>query len=380
MLIFIYLRKTAYQRCNTPHPGLEIVEQDTTMASTKQEGTAADAEQLGSSSLSGSEERKDDETKPTPKNGTPMCSECGKKSNTLKKCNGCRCVWYCDKKCQNKHRKEHKHECRAIKIILDERGGKVNLGTELDVGPLGKVPQQEECPICMLALPIHPKLQGYAACCGKTICCGCMYQNQEKSQERPTCAFCREPILGESDKETLARALKRVEQKDPNALLNMALKYGFGQLGLSVDQAKCIELVRRSADLGCPGAQYQLAVFHKFGQMGLEQNEEEAFKNYKEAAENGHIFSHNNIGSAYLRNGDFVAAMRHWRLSAAGGLRSSIKGLIQYGFEDGFLQHGDLAETLQAFYWARAEMKSEGRDDWIAYLKRNGEYSAEYDL
>ena len=41
--------------------------------------------------------------------------------------------------------------------------------------------------------------------------------------------------------------------------------------------------------------------------------------------------------------------------------------------------HGDLAETLQAMYRARAEMKSEDRDQYIEYLKRTGEYEAEYD-
>ena len=101
--------------------GLEIGEQDTTMASTEQDGTAATTvEQLGSMSLKSVERKDDDEAnKPTTKNGTPtltlLCSACGKKPNSLKKCNGCKCVWYCDKECQNKHRKEHKHECRPIK-------------------------------------------------------------------------------------------------------------------------------------------------------------------------------------------------------------------------------------------------------------------------
>eukprot|EP00561_Arcocellulus_cornucervis_P007023 CAMPEP_0185818742 /NCGR_PEP_ID=MMETSP1322-20130828/21136_1 /TAXON_ID=265543 /ORGANISM="Minutocellus polymorphus, Strain RCC2270" /LENGTH=71 /DNA_ID=CAMNT_0028515879 /DNA_START=19 /DNA_END=231 /DNA_ORIENTATION=- len=71
------------------------------MASSKEDGTAAAAEQLRSISLGSSAERKNDdnETEPTAKNGTPtkMCSACGKGSNTLKKCNGCKCVWYCDK-------------------------------------------------------------------------------------------------------------------------------------------------------------------------------------------------------------------------------------------------------------------------------------------
>ena len=48
-------------------------------------------------------------------------------------------------------------------------------------------------------------------------------------------------------------------------------------------------------------------------------------------------------------------------------------------YENDFLHHGDLAETLQAMYRARAEMKSDDRDKFMAYLKRTGEYREEYE-
>ena len=43
-------------------------------------------------------------------------------------------------------------------------------------------------------------------------------------------------------------------------------------------------------------------------------------------------------------------------------------------FEDGFLYHGDLAETLQAMYRSKADMRTDDRDKYIAYLKMTGEY------
>ena len=365
--------------------GLEIEEQDTTMPPSKQEGTAAAAaaEQIGSMTLGESAGKKENETEPTTKNGTPskMCSACGKKSNTLKKCNGCKCVWYCDKKCQNKNRKEHKIECRRIKKELDERGGKLDVGTELDVGPLGKLPPREECPICMRVLPRHPMLSTYADCCGKFLCGGCNFQHQIKQREGgeklSACAFCR-TTLPKSDEEILARTHKRVELKDPNALLNMALDYGDGGHGLPVDQAKCIELLLESADLGCPGAQRQLGNYHHEGEMGLEQNKEKARKYFEKAAEGGHLLARHNLAFTANENGDRVAAMRHWRLSASGGYRKSMGALIEC-FEGGLLRHDDLAESVQAMYLARAEMKSEDRDQYIAHLKRTGEYEARFD-
>ena len=176
----------------------------------------------------------------------------------------------------------------------------------------------------------------------------------------------------------LARLHKRVELKDPYALRNMALHYADGGYGLSVDQAKCIELLRESAGLGCPEALYDLGVLHYVGEMGLEQNEEEALKYCEKAAEGGILFARHDAGSIKAGNGDYVAGMPHWRLAASGGYRESMGNLIAC-FEGGILKHSDLAETLQAFYLAKAELNSEGRDQYIEWLKRTGKYHEEYD-
>ena len=229
------------------------------MKSSKGEGTVAAAEQLGSMSLGETAvERKDDDTEPNAENGTTLtksCSACEKKSDTLKKCTACKCIWYCDKHCQKRHRSEHRHECKRIKKELEKRGGELEVGMELDVGPLGKLPPREECQICMRVLPNYESLHAYANCCGKTICGGCMLQHQKKTEEmnarknaerarreQPpvprTCAFCREPIP-ESDEELLAGARKRAERKDPHAMYIIAMGYCMGILGY--------QLMRRSA-------------------------------------------------------------------------------------------------------------------------------------
>ena len=261
---------------------------------------------------------------------------------------------------------------------LDKRGGKLDVGTEKDVGPLGKVPQREECPICMLVLPLHEALQSYHVCCGNTICGGCDIHHQMKSGERRTCAFCR-TAPPKTDEEIFARTLKRAELKDPDALLSMAMDNGYGRCGLPVDQAKCIDLLRESAGLGCSTAQFQLGNHHDNGEMGLERNKEEALKYWKEAAEGGDVHARHNLACGEWENGDHVAAMRHFRLAASAGYRKSMHNLILC-FELGFFHHSDLAETLKAMYFAKAEMKSKGRAHFIDYLKRTGEYKEEYGM
>ena len=351
------------------------------MSSSKEDGAAAATQQFGSMSLGEkSVGKKDNETEPTKNGTTPakMCSACETKSDALMKCRACKCVWYCDKKCQNKHWKEHKKECKQIKKELDKRGGKLDVGTELDIGPLEKMPPREECPICMRALPLHECLHSYFSCCGKVVCCGCDHQHQMKSTERvTTCAFCR-TAAPRSDEELLARYRKRVERKDLQTLNNLAMHYGDGDLGLPVDQAKCIDLMGQAAALGFPGAQYQLGNYYDDGEMGLERNEAEALKYWKKAAEGGDLDARHNLGGTEFRSDNHLAAMRHWRLSASGGSRRSVTNLI-ICFEDGLLQHKDLAETLQAMYCARAELMSEDRDQWINHLKEIGKHNDDYE-
>ena len=115
------------------------------------------------------------------------------------------------------------------------------------------------------------------------------------------------------------------------------------------------------------------------GEMGLEQNEEEALKYWEKAAEGGNLLAQHNLGSAENNtNGNYAAAIHHWQLSASGGLKLAMNCLID-AFEDSVLHHCDLAETLKAFYRARAEMRSEDRDEYIAHLKMTGEYKEEYE-
>ena len=357
------------------------------MTSSKVDGIAAVAEQLASITLGDSAERKDNGTGSTAKSGTTptkLCSACGEKSNTLKKCTACKCVWYCDRDCQKRHHKEHRKECRRVKKELGKRGGKLDIGTEEDVGPLGKFPSREECPICMQVLPIHAELRTYYTCCGKTLCAGCDFQHQNQSlrfldladegqtQVSPTCAFCREPTQV-PDEEIFLQLQKRAEHKDAEALRGLAVFHGHGRCDLPVDQAKCIELLREAAGLGSPFAHYKLATFYHIGGMGLEQNREKAIEHWKKAAGGGSLISQHNLGCAESVNGDIVAAMRHFRLAASGGYKTSMDHLI-ICFENGDLRHSDLAETLQVMYRSRAEMKSENRDMYIAHLKMIGKY------
>ena len=64
------------------------------------------------------------------------------------------------------------------------------------------IQEREECPICLLPLPIKEKETVFMSCCGKIICLGCMHKNFmtiiKDSKEKPRdtkCAFCRRSHL-----------------------------------------------------------------------------------------------------------------------------------------------------------------------------------------
>ena len=141
-----------------------------------------------------------------------------------------------------------------------------------------------------------------------------------KSGETRACAFCR-TAMPRTDEERLAQLHKRAKLNDSQAMFFLACAHGFGKYGLPVDQAKCLVFLRQSTGLGFPIAHYELGVYYSTGDMGLEQNEEAVLSHWKEAAEGGNLIARHNLGSTAGRNFDLVAAMRHLRLAASGGVQ-----------------------------------------------------------
>ena len=97
---------------------------------------------------------------------TTKCANCGKgeeNSDSLKACTACKMVKYCNRDCQIAHRPLHKKECK-------KRAAKIH-----DDALFKEHPPSEDCPICLLPLPLAANQITFKSCCGKIICCGCIY-------------------------------------------------------------------------------------------------------------------------------------------------------------------------------------------------------------
>lgn len=94
------------------------------------------------------------------------------------------------------------------------------------------VKEREECPICMIPLPIDEDLGCvFYACCGKMICNGCIHaqtMNDRKSRvpnHKKKCAFCCK-ISPKNDIKQLKKLMKR--DNNPMAFCCMAALYKTG--------------------------------------------------------------------------------------------------------------------------------------------------------
>ena len=92
-----------------------------------------------------------------------VCANCGtgeKSAGDLKACTACRLVKYCNRDCQIAHRPQHKKACKKRAAEL------------YDEALFNETPPREECPICMLPLPLNAAQVQFKSCCGKIICGG----------------------------------------------------------------------------------------------------------------------------------------------------------------------------------------------------------------
>ena len=132
-----------------------------------------------------------------------VCANCGKEgSDGLKACTACKLVKYCNRDCQIAHRSMHKKACRKR-------------AAEMRDGELFKLPPpNEDCPICLLPLPLLGSGIVYKTCCGKIICSGCHHapvkDNLGNEIIGEKCPFCRTPVP--TSIERIERYKKRAER------------------------------------------------------------------------------------------------------------------------------------------------------------------------
>ena len=278
------------------------------------------------------------------------CANCGKgeeSSGHLKACTACKLVNYCNRDCQIAHRPQHKKLCKKR-------------AAELYDETLFKEPTRDECPICMLLLPLYDTHAGttFRSCCGKLICDGCEYAMDE-SGAKGLCPFCKSPP-SKSNEEEVKRVMKLMEKGNPSAYNNRAGHYLHGTCSMPQDMAKANELWLKAGELGCAQAYYNLGQSYREG-TGVDINTKKAKHYYELAAMNGNVHARNNLSCMEGQAGNSQRAFKHFIIAAKAGYKTSLD-IVKKGYMDGYVTKDQYANTLREYQMSQDEMKSEARD------------------
>ena len=293
------------------------------------------------------------------------CANCGKEgdSDNMNSCNKCKMVKYCNVSCKKKHKSKHKKKCdRRVAELHDE-------------ALFSEPPPREECPICMMPLPIDGRESTFNSCCGKVICDGCIYamvmediKKGKKELEEHLCAFCRTPETS-SDEERNRMLEKLAEKGNADAYNKLAVRYNHGTNGMQQDWVKANELWLKAAELGCARAYSKLGGLYAIGQ-GVERDEKKAEHYWELAAMKGDVNARYFLGHMEGRAGNYQRAYKHFSLAAKAGLPESLDK-VKLGFMDGDVTKDEYESTLRVYHERQTEMKSEARDKAVDMKSRS---------
>ena len=302
-----------------------------------------------------------------------VCANCGKEGSNLNTRNRCNLVKYCNAACKKKHRSKHKKKCdRRVAELRDKELFKEH-------------PLNEECPICLIPMPNDESHQTYRACCGKTICNGCVHemvkmdmlsigvdelmqnykQNVEKIQS--LCPFCRSP-LPEVHEEYNKLLEKLAENGNAEACYNLGSAYSKGKgKGVAQDWVKANAWFLKGGELGCAIAYNNLGASYHQG-LGVEKDEKKAKYYFELGALGGNLYARKNLACSELLKKNYHRAFKHFIIAAKAGDEQSLDN-VKKGFQVKLVTKDEYANTLRAYQNRQDQMKSKERDEAVDFAE-----------
>ena len=177
-------------------------------------------------------------------------------------------------------------------------------------------PPREKCPVCCLTLPSGDGAT-YNACCGTTVCGGCILAGREDS-----CITCGACAASDFD-EVMKRIKKRMHSNDA-------------------------------------GAFYLMGNIHSSGSFGVQRNRTKATYYYEQAAIKGHEVARHCLGCIEdADGGNHDRAVKHFVIAAKAGVPESMKSLQKMFMKgDSCISKDLFKKTLRAHHDAATEMRS----------------------
>ena len=242
------------------------------------------------------------------------------------------------------------------------------------------VPPPEDCPVCLIPLPMRNDESAYFPCCGKTICSACneestrahiLINSKRAKKEQPpveeSCAFCRTPYCDGDG--YVKQCLLRMGKNYYEACFNLAtIHHGDTDDGLPKDESKALELFLRAAELGSTKAMECLGDVYASGTMGVKKDMGKSREYFERAAKGGNLPARLFLANMDLDNNNPDLAIRHWKIAAEGGDALGMK-LLWDLFNHRGLSKFELEEILRTHHIAINERKSEDRERYSSFQK-----------
>ena len=241
-----------------------------------------------------------------------------------------------------------------------------------DIDLFAPITEREECPICLIPLPLKEDEIQFMVCCGKRICIGCRYKqtiseikrDREKGVQKHDikCAFCCQS----SPKNRIKALKKLMNKKNPHAFVRMSTHYKRGD-GVIQSDTRSLEMYIRAAELGDTSARAYGMIGHYYIEgTVVEQNTSKAIEFYEVAAKKRSVFAHVMLAGFHGENEKVDESIKHLRVLASAGSQDAVDGLMM-AYKEKLLSKEQLTQTLQAFQASNDEMKSKDRDDARAF-------------
>ena len=154
---------------------------------------------------------------------------------------------------------------------------------------------------------------------------------------------------------------KRVDKGDEEAIGWLGYNHYYGELGLTNDIPRAIELWTEAAELGSLDAHNELGCAYYNGD-GVEEDKPRGVRYWQQAAMKGDVTCRHNLGDVEFQEGNYEVAVQHWLISSKMGDQDSLNG-IKETFQEGHATKAQYAEALLGYRDAVEEMKSPQREE-----------------
>ena len=240
-----------------------------------------------------------------------------------------------------------------------------------NVSLFAPIPLKEECPICLIPLPLRETESVFMSCCGKNICQGCSYKQTSIDikkgvpRNEQKCAFCCQI---ESTTNMIKSLRKLMKKNNADAFIVMAGEYESGQRTLQSD-TRALEMRIRAAELGLAQAFSIIALNYIEGDI-VERDTSKAFEFLEIAAKKGSWTAHAYLAKERKHENMMQRSIDHYKVAACAGHQASMDNLIIL-YKQKLLSKDELTQTLRACQASNNEMKSTDRDDARAFFEEH---------